>query len=395
MVAMDRKKKVLTILWIIFGIWHFGTHWTTTLLSFLQWDTVEAFGSLCNALGALLIGQLTDSIGPKIMFIFSTVLTSFYYIGLGICRHWYSFFFLQVLRFGYQLDSTAEMYLATATTERERTGALLLLGLPQALSMFLAPLAASRIAIWTSLRTSQVINGIVMPIALIPVIFFLLPTTHSVPRIASARLRPQDYWPMITRNPALREGITLRALLITSYVCYEIIARNFLLRAFMKGTTDSAEVLITMGAALLAVQFVVLPFLQKRCDPKKLLQLSVIALTASYVAVNFITSLNQFLVITAIQTGAYAISYAESSTLITSSVETSDLGKATGLASMAQWTVNFIVPIYTSHLVNHWHYTYAFYTSAILSVLTFGYITLFAKQTNARTYTVLPSMVVT
>ncbi|KAI6207475.1 hypothetical protein M3Y96_00012800 [Aphelenchoides besseyi] len=406
MVTMDRKQKVLTVLWFIFGIWHFGTHWTTTLLSFLQWDTTEvmtivdlayiqAFGSLCNALGALFIGQLTDSIGPKIMFIFSTILTSIYYVGLGICRSWYSFFFLQVLRFGYQLDSTAEMYLATATTERERTGALLLLGLPQALSMFLGPLAASRVAIWTSLRTSQIVNGFVMPLLLIPVLLFFLPTTHSVPRIASARLRPQDYWPMITRNSGLREGITLRALLIASYVCYEIIARNFLLRAFMKGATDSAEVLITMGASLLVVQLLVLPFLQKRCDPKKLLQLSVIVLFTCYIAANFITSLNQFLVISALQTGAYAISYAESSTLITSSVETGDLGKATGLASMAQWTVNFIVPIYTSHLVNHWHYTYAFYTSAVLSVITFGYITVFAKQTNARTYSVLPSMVIT
>lgn len=48
------------------------------------------------------------------------------------------------------------------------------------------------------------------------------------------------------------------------------------------GTTDSAEVLITMGAALLTVQFVVLPLLQKRCSPKVLLQLSVSALILSY-----------------------------------------------------------------------------------------------------------------
>lgn len=139
---------------------------------------------------------------------------------------------------------------------------------------------------------------------------------------------------MITRNPALREGLILRALLVTAYVCYEIIARNFLLRSLMKGnhlyfvltrlcqkihlgTTDSAEVLIVMGAALLAVQFVVLPLLQKRCTPKRLLQCSVCALILSYLAINLVTSLNQFLVITALQTGAYAISYAESSTLIT------------------------------------------------------------------------------
>lgn len=42
---------------------------------------------------------------------------------------------------------------------------------------------------------------------------------------------------MITRNPALREGLILRALLVTGYVCYEIIARNFLLRSLMKGNS--------------------------------------------------------------------------------------------------------------------------------------------------------------
>lgn len=57
--------------------------------------------------------------------------------------------------------------------------------------MFLAPMAASKVAIWTSLRTSQIASGFVMGLTLIPVLLFLLPTTHSVPRLASARLRPQ------------------------------------------------------------------------------------------------------------------------------------------------------------------------------------------------------------
>ncbi|CAD5209315.1 unnamed protein product [Bursaphelenchus xylophilus] len=396
----------MSVLCLIFGLWSFGTNWTTTLLSFLQWDTVEvlsiidlayiqAFGSLCNAVGALVIGQMTDSIGPKIMFIVSTLLTSAYYVSLGFTRTWWAFFGIQLFRVGYQLDATAEMYLATVTTERERTGALMVLTIPQAISMFLAPMTASKVAVWTSLRTSQIINGCVMPLLLLPVLMFFLPTTHSIPRLASARLRPHDYWPMIRRNAALREGLILRALLVTAYVCYELIARNFLLRAFMKGTTDSAEVIITMGASLLIVQFFILPFLQKRFSPKTLLQIAVGGLLFSYASVTFTTSLYQFLAITAIQTGSYAVAYAESCTQITSAVETGDLGKATGLASMAQWIVHFIVPIYTSHLVNHWHYTYAFYSSAIIMIATLGFITAFAKNTNARLGTVLPSMIVT
>ena len=67
--GFDKKQRILAILCLIYGTWHFGTNWTTTLLSFLQWDTVEtltiidlayiqAFGSLCNAMGSLAIGQV-------------------------------------------------------------------------------------------------------------------------------------------------------------------------------------------------------------------------------------------------------------------------------------------------------------------------------------------------
>lgn len=122
---------------------------------------------------------------------------------------------------------------------------------------------------------------------------------------------------MITRNSALCEGLALRALLIIGYVCYELIARNFLLRAYMKGAGDSAEVIVVMGVALIVVQFLILPFLQKRFSPKTLLQLAISALAICYGAVSFTTSLNQFLLITAVQTGAYAIAYAESCTQIT------------------------------------------------------------------------------
>jgi hypothetical protein len=44
------------------------------------------------------------------------------------------------------------------------------------------------------------ICGGVMSIALIPVILMLLPTTHSIPRLASAKLRPQVNFFLILNN---------------------------------------------------------------------------------------------------------------------------------------------------------------------------------------------------
>lgn len=45
-VIMERNQRILLILCIIYGLWNIGTQWTTTLLSFLQWDTIHV--SLIN-----------------------------------------------------------------------------------------------------------------------------------------------------------------------------------------------------------------------------------------------------------------------------------------------------------------------------------------------------------
>ncbi|KAE9416265.1 hypothetical protein Angca_000912 [Angiostrongylus cantonensis] len=406
MLLLEKQQRVLFVLCLIFGLWHIATQWTTTLLSFLQWDTTEvmtivdlgyiqAFGSVCNAIGALAFGQMADTAGAKAMFMLSCIFTSIYYSGISIAKSWYGFFFLQLLRFGYQMDGTAEMYLATITTERERTGALMRLTVPQAIAMFFGPILGSKIAAYTTLRTSQFICGVTLLFTLMPVLAFLLPTTHSIPRLATARLRPQDYWPMITKNTALKEGLILRGLIVSSYVCYEMIWRNFLLRSFMKDTNDSAIILLVMAGSLLGVQFIVLPFLQRRTSPRRLLQISMIGLILCYYMASLTTSFEQVLIITAVHTGAYAAAYAESCTQITSAVEITDLGKATGLASMTQWASHFLLPIYASHIVEHYHFTYAFYTSTILSTVAFAYITIFAKNTNNRLGTPLPSLVAT
>lgn len=75
-----------------------------------------------------------------------------------------------------------------------------------------------------------------------------------------------------------------------------------------------------MGASLLTVQFILLPYLQRRFYPRTVLIISLIGLTCAYSSVNFTTSINQLLVIVAVQTACYAVAYAESYTQITRSV---------------------------------------------------------------------------
>lgn len=50
---------------------------------------------------------------------------------------------------------------------------------------------ASQLAVRTSLRASQFVCGIALIVTLAPFIYFVLPHTHSVPKLATARLRPQ------------------------------------------------------------------------------------------------------------------------------------------------------------------------------------------------------------
>uniref|UniRef100_A0A914RVE2 Major facilitator superfamily (MFS) profile domain-containing protein n=1 Tax=Parascaris equorum TaxID=6256 RepID=A0A914RVE2_PAREQ len=217
-----------------------------TVMTIVDIGYIQSFGSFCNAIGALAVGQLADTMGPKTTFLFSSVIVSIYYSLLGFARCWYSFFFLQILRIGYQLDATAEMYLATYTV---------------AIAMFFGPMVASQLAVATTLRTSQVTCGIAMLMVLTPTIYFALPQTHSIPKLATARLRPQLQ---------LEEDKT----------------------SFTQAN-------------------------KRRYYPKTVLQLALTALIGSYFAVNFTKNLEQLLVIIAVQTASYAVAYAESCTQIT------------------------------------------------------------------------------
>jgi hypothetical protein len=69
--------------------------------------------------------------------------------------------------------------------------------------------------------------------------------------------------------------------------------------------------------SLIVTQFVILPILQRHASPRTLLQIACIVLICAYALMALCESLYEFLFITAIQTGAYAVAYAESSTQIT------------------------------------------------------------------------------
>uniref|UniRef100_A0A914XGH1 Major facilitator superfamily (MFS) profile domain-containing protein n=1 Tax=Plectus sambesii TaxID=2011161 RepID=A0A914XGH1_9BILA len=163
------------------------------------------------------------------------------------------------------------------------------------------------------------------------------------------------------------------------------------MRAYAQGPYDTALLFASLGLSLIVAQYVVLPYLQRRHAPRRLLQIAFTCLIISYLLTSFCRSFHQVIAVTALQMGANAIAYAETSTQLTASVEKPDLGKATGLAAMVTWGMHFIVPVYASHLVTSWHYTYAFYSSALMSAGTLAFITYSAKHVDARVESILPA----
>lgn len=53
-VVMERNQRIILLLCIIYGLWNIGTQWTTTLLSFLQWDTIHVSLIHCGTLFLLI-----------------------------------------------------------------------------------------------------------------------------------------------------------------------------------------------------------------------------------------------------------------------------------------------------------------------------------------------------
>lgn len=69
---------------------------------------------------------------------------------------------------------------------------------------------------------------------------------------------------------------------------------------------------------MLVVQFIVLPKLQRTATPKRVMQLALIVLTFAYIAILYSRSFIQMLIISGLQSAAYAVAYAETSVQVRS-----------------------------------------------------------------------------
>lgn len=101
------------------------------------------------------MSQFIDINGSKSVFVASVVLTALYYAAMSRAREFAVFMLIQFFKIGYHFDAGAEMYMATVTTERERTLSALYLALPQAVALLIGPILAAKTAVLFSIRFSE------------------------------------------------------------------------------------------------------------------------------------------------------------------------------------------------------------------------------------------------
>lgn len=120
------------------------------------------------------------------------------------------------------------------------------------------------------------------------------------------------------------------------------------MRRFIRTPSDTSLLLLITGFTMVIVQFGVLPRVQRRLTPRrtlqvnaprtilsphrqqKLFQTALVFLTCCYLALLYSRTFTQMIIISAVQTAAYALAFAETCTQITTSVESAQLGAATG-----------------------------------------------------------------
>lgn len=98
------------------------------------------------------------------------------------------------------------------------------------------------------LRAAAAASAGFLVLTLCPLIIWVLPDTHDVPKLAGARLQPFDGGlPLLLKNAALREAISLRVLIVAPYVCYELVGRQFIMRKYFQTPTDAAQLMLITG----------------------------------------------------------------------------------------------------------------------------------------------------
>lgn len=392
---MEKKWKNILYLCLAFLVWHTGIQWSGMLLPFLQWDSdppmdmvdvgiLHAFGALMNMLGAFLMGQLIDNYGIRLCFVICTISTALYYVCLGKAASFNAFLIAQIFRLGFQFDNAAEMYIATSTTETERTSALLKLGMPIGASLLIGPYIAGKLAVYTTLRTAQMLCGVTIVIGILPIVIYLLPETHDVPKSVSAKLQLHAYWPML-KNRLLLKCVCIRVALVVPLIAYELISRQYLMRQFIKYPGDAIMLFCAIGGSVLFTNFFLLRKLQQAfVNPLFVVQFALGLLSIAYLSMSFVSTYNQLMFLMIAQIIGYSMAFAEISTQLTSCVDRTELGKATGLGMSAQWLAQCFIPLAVGYFMEHSDYRWLGYGACAFTIGSAVAITKYGEFINRR-----------
>ncbi|KFD56371.1 hypothetical protein M514_02826, partial [Trichuris suis] len=364
---MDRRQKLFLYVCLVSAVWHIGVQWTNLLFPFLEWEVqpplamvdigvIHALGNLWNMIGAFLIGLLIDIYGLKICLISSAISTSVYYFCIASSKGYWSFILAQTFRLGFHFDHLTEIFVSTITREGERTADLLKLSIPAGASLMIGPFLAGKMTVLYDIRTAQFFNSFFTLACTLPPVIYLLPETHKLSPVQTAKLKLHQYWQM-AYNDRLIKCIGLKALLTASVICYEIVTWQHIVRRHSETPGDATVLFCILGSAILFMNFYGIRKLKHNFDPTTLVEIAFGCLMISYLLLTVAKSYVFTVLLMILQTVSNAVATAEVMAQLIGTVERSHLGKASGLARATQWLLQCTIPLVGGYIIQNWSYS--------------------------------------
>ncbi|VDP18792.1 unnamed protein product [Soboliphyme baturini] len=391
LMPMQSKGRKIVYVCLAAAVWHIGMQWANLLFPYLQWEVhppldmvdigvIHAVGSLSNMVGAFMIGEVIDNYGCQLCFFLSAIVTGGYYVLLSQVTSYHGFLLAQTLRIGFHFDHITEIFISTVTTESERTAALLKMGLPIGVSTIVGPWVAGRLTVAYNLRFAQFVNGVFTTVGILPIIY-LISDVHGVPRIHLSKLRFHNYLSMLS-NDRLLKCVAMRASLLVPLICYEMVSRQYLIRTFFEKANDATLLFCILGLSILFTNFYAIRKLQQHFKPKFVMQMAVGVLIFSYASLPLISSTLQLIFVMTLQTIGYSVALSEAVSQLTTTVEKSELGKATGLATSLHWLLHCTIPLIAGYVLQTWGHIPLSLGAAVVSGIALYAITEYGQFMN-------------
>ncbi|KAI1717991.1 major facilitator superfamily domain-containing protein [Ditylenchus destructor] len=381
----QRDRAKLTLL-IICGLYNTYEQWCRILLPFTQWqllprpsmfDTLllNAIGTVAILIGSVFVAQIIDSVGGRTAAVFATVFVGIYQAIICWMKSYYVFGGMQLLLFFNHMPTIIDALIGQLVGEnadnKERTKVLMRTIIPTSIAFATGPYLAVQILYLFNpgLEVVQMLCGILHILTVLPIIIIFLPEENNK-KSRRIELPNVSSFVNILKDRKMIWSLVFVMLVMGPYSAYDQVMRTHLTGTMLTKPNEMAKMALLLGSTAFIANIFLLPYLQHKMRPSKLIQLSLTLTTGAYMYLSQVTEYHLVLIGMPFQVIGVCIALGQLSAHIMSSVPRSHMGKAAALNRIAQLTATAIVPLVTGYYTDNEEATTLCYISAAISALT-------------------------